>query len=101
MGTKKVVDRSSRVLKANDCKIDLIPSELEALYEHTTRFLRGKSSNKTWPHLFTHQEQLGVTNVIHIAEISIAMPALNAETESFLSSGVFFQKIVNHLKTKT
>ena len=43
---KKIVERLSRALKANGCKIDLIPSELEALYEHTTRFLHRKSSNK-------------------------------------------------------
>ena len=88
-----IVERFSRMLKANGCKIDLIPTKLEALYEHTTCFLRGKSLNKTWSHLFTRQEQPGVTNIIRIVEISIAMPALNAETESlFFPLACFFKR---------
>ena len=82
---KIITERFSQLLRANGCQLLLIPSEQEILYEHTTRFLSGKSANKTWPHLFARQTQLGISNIIHVAEISIAMPASNAETERVFS----------------
>lgn len=80
-----IVRRFRQLLLSNGCDIAQISPELGTLYEHTKRFLRRKSASKTWPHLFTQQQQLGITNVIHIAELSIATHASNAETEQVYS----------------
>ena len=80
-----IIERFRQLLVANGCNLSYIPSEIEVLYEHTKRFLQAKPAHKTWPHLFTRHHQLGISNVIHIAEISIAIPASNAETERVFS----------------
>lgn len=80
-----IVSRFNQLLRANSCNVESLKSEFEILYEHVTRFLKRKSSEKTWQHLFSCQIRLGITNILHLAEIAIAMPASNAETERVFS----------------
>ena len=80
-----VVERFKRVLEANSCDLLKIQQEMEITYAHTTRFLSRKPSSQVWPHLFLRKHQLGILNLLHVAEISIAIPASNAETEHVFS----------------
>ena len=60
-------------------------SETEIVYNHVTNFASTKSSTKTWLILFSLKHELGIKNFLHIAEISIALPICNAESERVFS----------------
>ena len=80
-----IVAKFKSLLVANQCDLTRVKSEMELIYEHVTRFLSGKSSEKIWAHLFARESQLGIPNVLHLAEIGIAIPTSNAETERVFS----------------
>ena len=73
---------------------------MEVLVEYVNRFLPNVSSAKDWCNLFSKQNELGIVNIIHIAEIGLAMPLSNAETECTLSFGACSQRTVSRSKTK-
>ena len=77
--------RFEKLLLANGCDITKLLSEFEMLFDHVTLFLSTLSASKAWPNLFSKQVELGIENVIHVAEICIAMPLSNAETERVFS----------------
>ena len=80
-----ISNRFEKLLTANQCEITKIQQEFEILYEHVKMFLSRKCPHKVWPHLFSRQQELGIKNILHVAEISIAMPTSNAETERIFS----------------
>ena len=78
---KVLCDKLSALLCANGCNLDLLDREFEALFEHVNLFLSQKESQTVWPHLFLSQHKLGVSNLLHIAELCLAIPLLNVESE--------------------
>ena len=44
-------------------------------------FGSNKQFSKTWSMLFSLKHDLGIRNILHIAEISIALQICNAESE--------------------
>ena len=73
------------LLVPNRCETSKIRTEFEILYEHIKMFLGKKSSDKVWPHMFSQQKEIVISNLIHIAEIAISIPTSDAETERIFS----------------
>ena len=73
------------VLLANGCLIDKCETEMEIVYEHVLTFSPQKCPSKCWPALFLIKEELGIQNILHIAELCIAVPISNAESERVFS----------------
>ena len=65
--------------------ITKLKSEAEIVFNHVINFVSTKSSNKTWPMLFSLKHELGIKNFLHVAEISIALHICNAESERVFS----------------
>ena len=72
-------------LTGNNCNITKLKSEAEIIYNHVANYASTKSSTKTWPMLFSLKHELGIKNFLQIAEISVALPICNAESERFFS----------------
>lgn len=73
------------LLLANGCLIDKCETEMEIVYEHIVTFMSQKCPSKFWPALFLIEEELGIQNILHIAELCIAVPISNAESERVFS----------------
>ena len=82
---KVIVERFSQLLVANGCQLEVLESELDMLFEHVNLFLSNKPSEKVWPHLFLSKRELGIVNILHVAELALAMPLSNAESERVFS----------------
>ena len=68
------------LLLANGCLIDKCEAEMEIV-----TFMSQKCTSKCWPALFLIKEELGIQNILHIAELCIAVPISNAESERVFS----------------
>ena len=44
-----------------------------------------KEAAKVWPILFSQKQELGIVNVLQVAEIGLALPISNAEAERVFS----------------
>ena len=51
------------------------------LFDYVVRNCNGMSPNKVWPYLFNVKSTVRLANILHIAEICIASPLANAESE--------------------
>ena len=80
-----IVNTFRSLLEANNCEIEKLHSEFETVFDHVNLFLPNVSPSKVWPNLFTKQKELNIENIIHVAEICIAIPLSNAETERVFS----------------
>ena len=80
-----IVNRFRSLLEANNCEIEKLHSEFETVFDHVNLFLPNVSPSKVWPNLFMKQKELNIENIIHVAEICIAVPLSNAETERVFS----------------
>ena len=93
-----IVNRFRSLLEANNCEIEKLHSEFETVFDRVNLFLPNVSPSKVWPNLFTKQKDLNIENIIHVAEICIAVPSSNAETERVFSFlyGKYLPKSDNH-----
>ena len=80
-----IQDHFENLLVPNGCETSKIHTEFEILYDHIKMFLGKKSPDKVWPHIFSQQKELGISNLIHNDEIAISIPTSNAETERIFS----------------
>ena len=78
---KVIVETFKPLLEANHCDTNKLRTEADILFEHVNRFLAVKDPNTAWPSLFRMKQELGLSNILHIAEIWIALPIANAESE--------------------
>ena len=81
----KIKETFRVLLLGNNCDITKLKSETEIIFNHVKNFASARSPSKTWPMFFSLKNELGITNVMHIAEISIALPICNAESERVFS----------------
>lgn len=77
----KIAEHFKKLLEANNCDLTRFTVEMQSLYEHINKFLKEKPPIKAWPYLFARSQELGISNILHIAEISLAVPTSNAELE--------------------
>ena len=82
---KVIVNHFEKQLTANNCDLTALEREFEQLYEHVNLFLQTKESHAVWPQLFMCKHELGISNILHVAELSLAMPLSNAESERVFS----------------
>ena len=75
----------SEILNANGCDIDALRNEFTIVHTHVVQFLSSSSTERCWKRLFQMKNTLGITNVLHIAELSIVIPLSNAESERVYS----------------
>lgn len=68
-------------LLRNRCDVPKLKSEAEIIFNHVKNFGSNKQFSKTWSMLFSLKHELGIGNILHIAEISIALQICNAESE--------------------
>ena len=80
-----IQDHFENLLVANGCETSKIRTEFEILYKHIKMFLEKKSPDKVWPHMFSQQKEIVISNLLHIAEIAISIPTSDAETERIFS----------------
>ena len=73
------------LLEANGCAVARVKEELETVVDHVKQFMPRNAASKVWPYLFSCQNELCITNVLHVAEISLSIPLSNAETERVFS----------------
>ena len=78
---KVLLDKFPALLRANGCNLNRLDREFEALFEHVNLFLSQKESQTVWSHLFLSQHDLGISKLLHITELCLAMPLSNAESE--------------------
>ena len=69
------------LLEANGCIVAQIEEELETVIDHVKQFMPRNAASKVWPYLFSRQNELCITNILHVAEISLSIPLSKAETE--------------------
>ena len=81
----KIKEKFEVQLLRNRCDIAKLKAEAEIIFNHVKNFESNKPSSKTWPMLFSLEHELGNRNVLHIAEISIALPIRNAKFDSVFS----------------
>ena len=80
-----IQDHFENLLVANGCETSKIHTEFKIMYKHIKMFLGKKSPDKVWPHMFSQQKEIVISNLIHIAEIAISIPTSDAETERIFS----------------
>ena len=80
-----IKDKFESPLLANKCSVAHLKSKFQLLYAHVNKFLSNVTPDKCWKRLFTLKDMLGITNILHIAEICIAIPLSNAESEQIFS----------------
>ena len=80
-----VVDRYWELFIINGCEIEKLKGEARVLYSHVTKFLSKSSATRSWPQLLKLKSGLGLHNILHIAELCIAIPLSNAECERIFS----------------
>ena len=68
-------------LRSNECVIEKLKPEFHVLFGYVVRNCNGMSPNKVWPYLFNVKSTVRLANILHIAEICIASPLANAESE--------------------
>ncbi len=68
------------LLLANGCIIDRCEIKMEVIFEHVVNFVPQKCPSKSWPALFLIKEEMGIQNILHIAELCITVPISNAES---------------------
>ena len=81
----KIKERYNDLLSANGCDLTRLKAELRILYTHVSKFLSKCSPARCWPQVFKIKDGLGLRNVLHIAELCIAIPLSNAESERVFS----------------
>ena len=79
----KVSDYFSFIFQENGCKIEELGKELKVLHMHVSTFF--KSTSMCWPKIFQLKDTLNINNILHVAEICIAIPLSNAECERVFS----------------
>ena len=75
----------SSVLKANFCDVKKLRQEFGILYTHVTTFLSKSTNEQAWQQLFASQTSLSISNILHIAEICIALPVGSADLQIIFS----------------
>ena len=80
-----IKDRYNSLLSANGCDLNQLKAEFRIIYTHVNKFLSKCSSAQCWPQLFKLKHGLGLRNILHIAELCIAIPLSNAESERVFS----------------
>ena len=60
-------------LMANGCVIKSLDKELPILLAHVEGFLSSVSPSKAWNILFEKKNSLGISNILHIAELCIVL----------------------------
>lgn len=73
------------MLLANKCVTERLETEMEILFEHVVDFMAQKSPFKCWPALLLIKNELGIENILHIAELCIVLPLSYAEWERIFS----------------
>lgn len=81
----EVKEHFETLLVANGCDISKLEGEMEIVYQHVIHFMAQRGADKCWPALFQIKEELSISNILHIAEICIALPISNAESERVFS----------------
>ena len=83
---REIIEYFKKPLKDNECQLNKLEDEFDMLFSHVIKFLSNISSpSKVWQVLFKKQFTLGLTNILHIAEICIVSPLGNAEAERVFS----------------
>ena len=82
---REIVAKFHRQLETNGCVFDRLENELQTLITHVSAFFKNAPSSKAWPVLFKKGVILGISNVLHVAELCIVMPLANAEAERIFS----------------
>ena len=80
-----ITKRFGELFTANGCDLDRLKGEFRILVSHVNKFLSKSSPNRCWPQLFKLKVGLGLRNILHIAELCIAIPLSNAESERVFS----------------
>ena len=80
-----MVDRYRLLLEANNCNLENIHYEFDIIFDHVKHFMPNRSSSKAWPLIFKLKEGLGIKNILQVAELCIAIPISNAESERVFS----------------
>ena len=78
-------EKFESMLLANGCDIGRLKHEFRIIFNHVLRFIPKISPTKAWPQLFQMRDSLGLHNILHIAELCIAVPISNAECERVFS----------------
>ena len=79
----KVFDYFSFIFQENGCKEEELKKELKILHMHVSTFF--KSTSMCWPTIFQLKDTLNINNILHVAELCIAIPLSNAECERVFS----------------
>lgn len=80
-----IKDRYNSLLSANGCDLNRLKAEFRMLYTHVNKFLSKCSPDQCWLQLFKLKHGLGLRNILHVAELCIAIPLSNAESERVFS----------------
>ena len=80
-----IVSRHSQQLVANNYNVDRLKAEFRVMFTHVRKLLSGNSPSCCWPHVFQLKSGLGLKNISHTAEVCIAVPLSNAESERIFS----------------
>ena len=78
-------DKFYYLLKENGCEKENLKNELRTLCSHVKTVFKTSSASRCWPKLFQRRDSLNITNILHIAELCIAIPLSNAECERVFS----------------
>ena len=80
-----IKDRYESLLFASGCDPTRLKAEFRILYIHVNKFLSKCSPGQCWLQLFKLKHGLGLENILHVAELCIAILLSNAESERVFS----------------
>ena len=80
-----IKERYNDLQSANGCDLTQLKGEFRILNTHVNKFLFKCLPVRCWPQLFKLKDGLGLQNLLHIAELCIAIPLPNAESERIFS----------------
>lgn len=66
-------------LLGSRCDVPKLKSEAKIIFNHVKNFGSNKQFSRSM--LFSLKHELGIRNILHIAQISIALQICNAESE--------------------
>ena len=78
---KNISEHFKAILISNGCDLRKLREEFDFIFDYINKFLKNVKPNDCWSAIFHQRDALGILNLLHIIDISLATPLANAESE--------------------
>ena len=74
---KNISEHFKAILISNGCELPKLRVEFDFMFDYINKFLKNVKPNDCWSAIFHQRDALGILNLLHIIEISLATPLAN------------------------